>query len=150
VSRLNPTSPKGVGGFDSPPPRECVVRVDGSFQSGERVGAVNGGAACGAVNEKDMVQPLDSVPPPGTHDPNILPHQRITGLELARLRIQKRLHEGMPLPLWSGRHSPRLGHTHQNSGDLHPSLTYHQWRGTSGNRYRPPTLPYPPPRAPSA
>jgi hypothetical protein len=42
------------------------VREGGSYQSWKCVGAVFGGAACGrtgfdAVNEKQMVQPLDSV-----------------------------------------------------------------------------------------
>jgi hypothetical protein len=65
VNRLNPTSPKGVGVF-LPPSGECAVRDGGSCQSRACVGAVSGCAACGrarfdAVDDKDMVQPLDNV-----------------------------------------------------------------------------------------
>jgi hypothetical protein len=66
MSRLNPTSPKGVGVFTPPPPGECDVREDGGCLSRACLGAVGGGAACGrarfdAVDEKEMVHPLDSV-----------------------------------------------------------------------------------------
>jgi hypothetical protein len=55
-----------LGRFSPPLPRECDVREGGRCQLGACVGAVNGGAACGrarfdAVDEKDMVQLLDSV-----------------------------------------------------------------------------------------
>jgi hypothetical protein len=65
VSHLNPTSPRDGGGFDSSP-GECVVRVGGSNQSGECVSAGGRGAACGraglnAVNDEEMVLPLDRV-----------------------------------------------------------------------------------------
>jgi hypothetical protein len=66
VIRLNPTFPKGVGGFYSPS-GEFVVREGGSYHLGACVGAVSGGAACGsarfyAVDKEEIVQPLmDSV-----------------------------------------------------------------------------------------
>jgi hypothetical protein len=63
VNRLN--LQRGVGGFYSPP-GECAERECSSYWSGACVGAVSGDAACGhvrlvAVDEKEMVQPLESV-----------------------------------------------------------------------------------------
>jgi hypothetical protein len=48
------------------PPGECGEREGGSFQSRACVGVVSGGAACGrarfdAVDEEEMMQPLDIV-----------------------------------------------------------------------------------------
>jgi hypothetical protein len=65
VNRLNSTSPKGAGGFSSPP-GEWDVREGGRCEPGACVDTVSGSAACGrarfdAVDEKEMVQPLDSV-----------------------------------------------------------------------------------------
>jgi hypothetical protein len=65
VNRLNLTSPKGAGVF-TPAPGEYDVREGGRYQSRACVGAMSGGAACGRarfdeVDEKEMVQPLDSV-----------------------------------------------------------------------------------------
>jgi hypothetical protein len=61
---LNPTSPKGVGGF--PPRGECVVREGGSCDSRACVSAVRGGAAYSraildAVDEKKMMQSFENV-----------------------------------------------------------------------------------------
>jgi hypothetical protein len=65
VNRLNPSSPKGVGGFNSLP-GVCAVREGGRYQSGACVGAMSGGAACcratfDAVDKKEIVRPLESV-----------------------------------------------------------------------------------------
>jgi hypothetical protein len=46
VNHRNPTSPKGVRGFYSPP-AECARRGDGGVQLGACEGAVCGGAAKG-------------------------------------------------------------------------------------------------------
>jgi hypothetical protein len=55
-----------LGLFTPPPPGECGVCRGGSYQSWVCVSAVSGGAACGragfdAINDKEIVQPLDSV-----------------------------------------------------------------------------------------
>jgi hypothetical protein len=65
ANRLNPTSPK-VGGTFNSPPGECDVCAGGGCPSRVCVGAINGSTACGcarldAVDEKEMVQPLESV-----------------------------------------------------------------------------------------
>jgi hypothetical protein len=65
VNRLNPTSAKGLGGFYSFP-GECVVRGGCGCHSRACLGARRGGSSCGrarldVVDEKDMMQPLDSV-----------------------------------------------------------------------------------------
>jgi hypothetical protein len=69
VNRLNPTSPKDVGVFYSPPlPGECDMRGSGggchSWSCVLSTGS--GDAACGsarldAVDQKEIMQPLDIV-----------------------------------------------------------------------------------------